>query len=1721
MSAVVEGIVLVDEKAAPVPGALVSPIRQTPASVQAILGSRASSSVAPPTGWRTLRIRVQLLLAYGLLSLVAFGSLIGICAFITNNSADSVVSTSREELTKQVVNNSILMLGEAGLVLDARLQDGFSVLVQPTTFALYDILGGTSSLVPLPSYTETTVDHLKPPTSYEDRYHCVSTANDAVTGCGTDGLQPLSLTASSVYVVGSSLSGDGWGSADAAAWLAVNQTSVLDVFAKEAFGTRTAWVDTFVSGVTADPGPALFRQYPGAVGSLDATSDGTRTYDPSTRSWYTRVESAGALDATTTSEYLPQRPMYLSSPFLDQFGRGYLLTVAAPIVGPNGQVVGVSGADVLVSSLQSIVATIQSRATGEAFLVHRATGNVVASRQIDTSFAITTIPLIDSLALPGETTSTFADLASGGGIVAELVSDASGGGSLAASAGGDEYQLVWKDVWEGAYLLLTCTRVDEIQAPIESQLDAIYDQAAALFGVSLLISAICLGVIVVLVLVLSTVISKTVSKTVDQSSRIVRNIGGDLFAGVKIEGRAADAPETWKDKPTALAGIVVQKPGEVAALRGEFLKALYQLGQRRLREPPPTNPFYGQPPPLGLGGHVEAVDAAPAPYGQLARTIEAVRPRAAPRARRAAARPPTLPRRPPPIIPGGRASAAPLPLPPLGLRRAAHPPARATRAQSRTPGTAAAKEALDKALTPPHTRPLTIWNKTVSKIFFWLLLPTMLAMVVTIIVVFSVVKDDIRNWVAPVRETMVEEEISSLRVRTYERALFTAAYIDTAAGSLEVLSDFATQLADGALPHAEPLVTYFSPSTTCPLAAEGADALPLSDYFSCTALSLSRGPRPDLGYSTNNYQAPATYTPSSTLPASVTSVADTVLNLEPGESTTALDVSAIGSEWAKEQLAASQLDAALSAVFFSSNVTYAYAALHATETYRQFPYQDLASFTMGSRTCDASPSTTITAYSPLCRPWYQAALSSIDVVYNQVLEDLANPGKMFLSLSKAWKSSAGELVGVLGVDVGLADLADKIGGEPAEGNLYERGYAMLWDADGYAIVHKNYAQEQYVNQGPQKVILLDSGSDTQFMEAFEVNVVNRGRVSGNWSYPWYNSAKGKDEVWHYAFQPVPDTPYMIALTVVADDVTAAPDEAEGRVLSQMNAAAGGSVAMCLGVLAALFAVTWWLNTHFAAGLLWLLHLVEGWSKRDFSGDIDDTHVRDASSRELSSLMNNFKDMLVALRFGTDSWAKGSVAKAMDNTLDALKLVESTGNQRGVGVALNNLALAMADEQVRSKYPKLEAGELYAAAIENARGLITSDPENAAKHADAVAMRCLNCALWNMRAKPPRADAAAAMLDTALKHCTSARTLSTVALYVSPEPVACGSWDGTTLTPPDPTINHAVASLVMGTLTLTTMSQGPRLQLDDCDVLADLAAAHCDVSCWDAASGGALCTAPQLALWALLRVPAMTSSTFTRLCVHAKAGGSDALTKYIDEFGKLERKATGAVPLGGAVAKIKAMSGSAPKVMMFVLDLSFSMNAKGGGQGPSRLDVCKTSLTSILKDNLEPEDRAGLISFADDVRDEFPLLKAGEASNSMGLGGSPERKRMLNSVNNMRCRGMTAFYEAVEVGAARLKKELAGEPDTPKWLVALTDGADNKSSAGAANRAIELLSSTPNLNLALITVGTDMDMKVTKTFLNAAEKAGNTSMLVKASNQQQISEAFATVAQAMGGVKEVL
>ena len=146
-------------------------------------------------------------------------------------------------------------------------------------------------------------------------------------------------------------------------------------------------------------------------------------------------------------------------------------------------------------------------------------------------------------------------------------------------AGGAQYQLVWQAMWSGRFLLLTCTRMDEIMAPIESQVDQIRSQAASIFIMAISICTACLLLIILMCVNLSFKLSGPVKQTVAQSNQIVSNIGSDLFEGVKATGRRAGEKPTWSEGESMLAGILVQTPGEVAALRGEFVKMLFMLNR--------------------------------------------------------------------------------------------------------------------------------------------------------------------------------------------------------------------------------------------------------------------------------------------------------------------------------------------------------------------------------------------------------------------------------------------------------------------------------------------------------------------------------------------------------------------------------------------------------------------------------------------------------------------------------------------------------------------------------------------------------------------------------------------------------------------------------------------------------------------------------------------------------------------------------------------------------------------------------------------------------------------------------------------------------------------------------------------------------------------------------------------------------------------------------------
>ena len=200
--------------------------------------------------------------------------------------------------------------------------------------------------------------------------------------------------------------------------------------------------------------------------------------------------------------------------------------------------------------------------------------------------------------------------------------------------------------------------------------------------------------------------------------------------------------------------------------------------------------------------------------------------------------------------------------------------------------------------------------------------------------------------------------------------------------------------------------------------------------------------------------------------------------------------------------------------------------------------------------------------------------------------------------------------------------------------------------------------------------------------------------------------------------------------------------------------------------------------------------------------------------------------------------------------------------------------------------------------------------------------------------------------------------------------------------------------------------------------------------------------------ALALIPTVSPSSLKRLCLHAKAGAGppagEEFIFFVDSVAALKGGYAGPIELGGATAKWREIAGGGggAKALMVVLDLSYSMDSDG------RLPTCKRSLEMILNEHVNPMDKVGLVTFADDVKAEFALTEAGEV-------GEPTHTMMLSKVRSMRTRSMTAFYSAVLEGAALVAKELQHGKGggMEMWLVALTDGADNRSKPGAAQQAV--------------------------------------------------------------------
>ena len=643
------------------------------------------------------------------------------------------------------------------------------------------------------------------------------------------------------------------------------------------------------------------------------------------------------------------------------------------------------------------------------------------------------------------------------------------------------------------------------------------------------------------------------------------------------------------------------------------------------------------------------------------------------------------------------------------------------------------------------------------------------------------------------------------------------------------------------------------------------------------------------------------------------------------------------------------------------------------------------------------------AFSPggRCRPWYKSAVANPQgPVFNSVLRDAANPGSLFISLSRSLWGAAGELVGVVALDMSLKQLTEAlIGNETHPKRLYQSGYAFVWDANNKGVIHKNYAAEHSdTGSAPDgsavEIARLDSCGGSAdcsggeiFIEQFQQGILDKGRVKGNFSYVWFG------QTWHYSFLPIKGTTYMMALTVEQTEVTKVPDDMVARCQGRVSILVVISTLAFVLALVVLYCSMRYFDRRFAAPVRRLEWMVSWNMKNDYKESIPPEMREDAASMELRAIIDNLRSLWVALRFGNAKYHGNDKDKEAANYAEALKLVEKTGNKRGLGICHNNLAnIAAQNEKVRANgfSPELH----FEAAIANAREI--GPPAT-------LATRLFYGALWHMR--EGRIERASAMLGEVASCGADGNTLAALA--------AAGTLSISTsnLEAKDKELllTQQMKNICERAVATANSAAAPL----EAEALAQLCVAVADLggpeACWAPdAAGGKTCWAPEeWAAWALQHVPSAKLQTLSRLVLHCKAGASSSVQQQYDAMAKASLNPKwkgGIVNAGGALTAFAPPS--APKVMLFVLDLSYSMDS----DSPSRLTTCKASLTSILAgDCLKADDRAGLVTFADDVRIDLDLTLAGPE-------GGLQRKNMLNKVASMRTRGMTAFYSAVHVGA---------------------------------------------------------------------------------------------------------
>jgi len=664
--------------------------------------------------------------------------------------------------------------------------------------------------------------------------------------------------------------------------------------------------------------------------------------------------------------------------------------------------------------------------------------------------------------------------------------------------------------------------------------------------------------------------------------------------------------------------------------------------------------------------------------------------------------------------------------------------------------------------------------------------------------------------------------------------------------------------------------------------------------------------------------------------------------------------------------------------------------------FRHLPYQNKDSFVTMEYKCLREPQHFTIGYDPTCRSWYiNSTLVPDTVFFTEPYED-ASTGDVLISASHSVKDSTGTFIGSVSVDINMQNLSQTILSE----RILENGYSFLMNSDGDLIVYPDLETDRVY-------------------KVSEKEPLSSGFFIDDEDQVFYDNMDGE---WLATYAKVSGTDYIVVMVVPNIDIVRAVDDIREKIKTRKDLAI--SLTVILPVV--LFLISIYVIRIIARMIADPMKELTTVMNKINNDDLDvELGVVD-SSPDVKDMFDDFGGLIKILKFANNQYLKNNVKKAFLNYQEVELMLRKLNNERGHGVALNNMALALKDlDNELENLSKYNPEYYFEKAIENSvkLGKKAKDDDGRTFYKITEANRRMNLGLYY--ANNGEYDKAMETYNRSLelhKECENilgaTKTMGNLGiLYVDINQhdkayellngvyqVACEEYSDNQTQKTTEVLQYA--SLNMGNFYHNKQDNDNALKYINY----------------------------ALSLPVKIDVRFQNQCLYTLANIHKSMGNSNLYNKIMSE-----------------------LNIGTDKHISFVLDCSGSMSFVASG-GVVPIKECRKSIVEIFTKFMDKTDSASLITFNERTNINWVFQNSVIKDNL---------NNMIGKVNTRtRTGGRTAFYDALIAAITAIQENSMKNKD--QWIVALTDGDDNQSHSNYTH-VIDKIKSK-NMNIIIITAG---------------------------------------------------